>query len=81
MAVAQVIPLVAVMAICLFLNSYFKTLAAERLDSAILYPLNQGLALMLSMLMASVFFGEKITVRCVIGLCSAFVGLLIINLL
>ena len=69
------------MAVCLFLNSYFKTLAAARLDSAVLYPLNQGLALMLSMIMAAVFFKEKITPRCVIGLCLAFGGLLIINLL
>ena len=77
----RAIPYVAVMAVCLFLNSYFKTLAAARLDSAVLYPLNQGLALMLSMIMAAVFFKERITARCVIGLCLAFGGLLIINLL
>ena len=77
----RAIPYVSVMAVCLFLNSYFKTLAAARLDSAVLYPLNQGLALMLSMVMAAVFFKERITARCVIGLCLAFGGLLIINLL
>lgn len=80
-SVAKVIPFVAIMAVCLFMNSYFKTLAASRLDSAILYPLNQGAALILSLLMAAAFFKEKITVRCVVGLIVAFVGLLIINLL
>lgn len=77
----KVVLIVAIMAICLFLNSFFKTLAATGLDSAILYPLNQGAALILSLLMAAIFFKEKITVRCVIGICLAFVALLIINLL
>jgi multidrug transporter EmrE-like cation transporter len=58
-----------------------KTLAAQRLDSALLYPLNQGSALILSIIMASVFFKEKITARCIVGVCMAFGALLIINLL
>lgn len=78
---SKIIPFVAVMAVCLFLNSYFKTLAAASLDSAILYPLNQCAALILSLLMAAIFFKEKITVRCVVGICMAFAALLIINLL
>lgn len=77
----KIIIFVAVMAVCLFLNSYFKTLASAKLDSAILYPLNQGGALILSLIMAAVFFKEKVTVRCVVGICMAFAALLIINLL
>jgi drug/metabolite transporter (DMT)-like permease len=77
----RVIAFVVIMAVCLFLNSYFKTLAATGLDSAILYPVNQGAALILSLLMAAIFFKEKITVRCVVGISMAFVALLIINLL
>lgn len=77
----RVIAFIAIMAICLFLNSYFKTLAAASLDSAVLYPVNQGAALILSLLMAAIFFKEKITVRCVVGISMAFVALLIINLL
>ena len=81
MKLGGAILIVGIMAVCLFLNSYFKTLAAQRLDSALLYPLNQGSALILSLLMAAVFFKEKITARCIVGVCMAFAALLIINLL
>ena len=81
MQLGRVLIVVGIMAVCLFLNSYFKTLAAQRLDSALLYPLNQGAALILSLLMAAVFFKEKITARCIVGVCMAFGALLIINLL
>ena len=70
-----------VMSICLFLNSYFKTLAAEHLDAVLLYPLNQGAGLILSTAMSATLFHEKLTAKCVIGLLTAFVGLLIINAL
>ncbi len=74
-------PYILVMAICLFLNSYYKTLAAFYLPSIILYPLNQALSLILSTIMSAVFFHEKITLKAVIGITTAFVGLLFINLL
>lgn len=70
---------ILVMAVCLFANSYFKTLAAKYLDSAELYPLNQGVSLILSSLMAAVFFRERLTKKCVTGMTVAFVGLLLIN--
>ena len=76
--IASYIP---VMAICLFVNSYFKTLAAGTLSAVLLYPLSQGGSLILSTLMAAFFFREKLTVKAVIGICTAFAGLLIINLL
>ena len=72
---------IVVMAICLFVNSYFKTVSAKYLDSAVLYPLNQGMALILSSVMAAVFFKEKLTLKAIVGLILAFVGILIINLL
>ena len=72
---------ICIMAICLFANSFFKTLAAGRLDAVLLYPLNQGCALIIAALIASVFFGEKITAKAVIGMTVAFAGLLIVNLL
>lgn len=72
---------ILIMAICLFANSYFKTLAAGHLSAVLLYPLNQGCALILSAIMASVLFKEKITTKAVIGILTAFIGLLIINLL
>lgn len=72
---------ILVMSICLFVNSYFKTAAAKYLDSAMLYPLNQGLSLVLSLFMSAVFFDEKFTSKAAIGALFAFVGLVIINVI
>jgi small multidrug resistance pump len=69
------------MAICLFVNSYFKTLAASSLSSVILYPLNQGMSLVLSSAMAAVVFKERLNLKAIIGIFAAFAGLLIINLM
>lgn len=72
---------IAVMSVCLFASSYFKTKAAGFLDSAQLYPLSQGLALMLSSIMSAVLFHERLTLKCIIGLVLSFAGLIIINVL
>lgn len=72
---------VLIMSVALIANSYFKTKAALDLDSAKLYPLSQGTGLILSTLMAAVFFKEKLTVKCIAGICIAFVGLLVMNVL
>lgn len=71
---------VAVMAVCLFAYSYFKTLAALYLPSVILYPLSQGAGLILSLFMSAIFFKEKLTVKCIVGIVIAFTGLLILNM-
>lgn len=72
---------IMVMSICLFVNSYFKTKSASYLDSAQLYPLNQGLSLTLSSIMSASLFHERLTLKCIIGLVLSFVGLIIINVL
>lgn len=72
---------IPLMALFLFVNSYFKTLAAKYLSAVLLYPLNQGCALILSAIMATVLFKEKLTIKAVIGIITAFISLLIINLL
>ena len=69
------------MSVCLFANSYFKTLAAGILPSAKLYPLNQGASLILSSFMSMIFFKEKMTGKCIIGIILSFIALLVINLL
>lgn len=69
-----------IMAVCLFLNSYFQTLAASSLLSAQLFPLAKSLALILSVTMAAVFFKEKVNLKCILGVLTAFAGILIINL-
>ena len=72
---------ILIMALCLFANSYFKTLAAGYLSAVLLYPLNQGCALILSAIMSAALFKEKLTLKAIIGMITAFAGLLIINLL
>lgn len=72
---------IVIMALCLFLNSYFKTLAAAYLDAALLYPLNIGGSLILSMIMSAIAFREKITPKSVAGITISFVGLIFINVL
>lgn len=72
---------VVIMSACLFLYSLFSTMAAGRLPSTQLFPLLQGGALVLSMLMSAVFFGEKITLRCILGIAITFTALVFINFL
>ena len=71
---------ILVMSVCLFLNTYTKTKAAEYLPSAELYPLSQGGALVLSTGMSALFFGERLTFKCIVGVVIAFAALLMINL-
>ncbi|MBO6263540.1 MAG: EamA family transporter, partial [Clostridia bacterium] len=64
---------IAIMAVFLFANTYFKTLAANILDSVMLYPLSQGLSLLLSLIMSALFFKEKIKPISIIGITVLFV--------
>ena len=72
---------ILVMSLCLFFNSYFKTKAADTLDAAQLYPLNQGCSLVLSTVMAAALFKERITAKGVVGILLSFAGLIIINVI
>ena len=73
-------PLIALMSTCLFLNSFFKTIASRKLDMTVIAPLSQGAALILVAIMSAIFFGEKIKPRCVVGIILAISALLIMNL-
>lgn len=79
--IKSVIWYIPVMALCLFLNSYFMTTAAAYLPAVLLYPLCQGAGLIMSSLMSAAFFKEKITGKCVAGLLLAFAGLVVMNML
>ena len=81
MGLKSVFGYILVMSICLFANSYFKTVAAEYLDSVKLYPLNQGAALILSSAMSATLFKEKLTLKGIAGIVISFIGLIIINVL
>lgn len=72
---------IAVMALCLFCHSYFQTLATAvfGMSSQVMYPLLKGGSLVFSTAMAALFFGEKLTKRSALGIVTAFLGLLFIN--
>ena len=70
---------VVIMSVCLFVNSYFKTLANNYLPPAQLYPIYQAGGLIFSALMSRLFFRERITLRCLLGLTVAFVSILLLK--
>ena len=70
---------IVIMAVCLFSTSFFRTLAAQYLDAVLLYPLSQGCSLILSSLMSVFLFKEKLNLKAIIGIITAFIGLIIIN--
>lgn len=69
-----------VIAAALFMNSFTKTLAAETLTSAEIYPVLQGANLIASAVLAQILLKEKITPRSLVGISVAFVGLILMNL-
>ena len=71
--------IIAIMSACLFINSYFKALANNYLLPAQVYPIYQAGGLIFSALMASIFFKEKITLRCVLGLVLAFIAIILLK--
>ena len=77
--VKPVIGYVAIMAVCLFLNSYFMTRAASDLDSVILYPMNQGLAMVFSSVMSVTLFKEKLNIKGVFGIVLTIGTIVLIN--
>ena len=72
---------ILIMSVALIMNSLFITKAAHLMDSAQLFPLNNAMALILSSVMASVFFKERMTIKCIAGMVIAFMGLIIMNIL
>ena len=72
---------VVVMAFALFFNTYFMTSASVELPASLLYPISQGGALVLSTIMCSIFFNEKINIKCIIGIVLTFVALIMINVI
>lgn len=68
---------ILIMAICLFLNSIFKTLAGKTLNSMQIYPILQGLSMICSVIMSAVFFKEPIKKKSVLGMIIAFFGILL----
>ena len=72
---------IVVMAFALFFNTYFMTCASVELSASLLYPISQGGSLVLSTIMSSVFFGEKINLKCIAGIILTFCALILINII
>lgn len=80
---AKALPLITVMAICIFAVNYFQTLATGKygMSPQILYPVIRGGSLIITTVNAMLFFGEKPTRRSILGTLTAFAGILAINIL
>ena len=72
---------IAVMAVCLFCNSYFLTLANGYLPAVKLNPLANVAALLIGSVLSVVCFKEKLKTVSVIGISLMIIGVIFINLL
>ena len=72
---------IAIMAIFLFCNSYFVTLANGYLPSVKLNPLLNVSALLVGLFISVVFFKEKLKTVSVIGISLMIIGVVFINVL
>lgn len=79
----RALPHIVVMAICLFAAAYLQTLAtgAYGMSSQMLYPIIRGGCLLTVNITAMLFFGERPTVRSILGSLIALGGMLCISLL
>lgn len=66
-----------VMAIGNFASTYFQSIAAKTVDSIILYPVFNALILIAGGVVSTVFFKEKFTKSCLVGLILVFVALIL----
>ena len=63
----------------MYIATYFQTLAAKTLDAVILYPVTTALNLGGSTVMANIVFGDKITVKSVVGTLLVFAAVVLIK--
>ena len=79
----RAVPLIAIMAGCLFASSYLQTFVTSRLgvNPDFLYPVIKGGCLVMSNCMGMLFFGEKITARSVIGSLITITGIVLMSVL
>lgn len=71
---------IGVMAAGLFVYNYFKTCAAEIVPAAKMYPLMQGISLVITIVMAALLFGERIKWKSASGIALTFAALCMMNL-
>ena len=79
--ISKSIVYIIIMAVSLYLTTFFKTLAADYLPSTALYPLYQASMLILNGAMGAIFFGEKITSKSIIAVVISILGIVFINII
>lgn len=79
----KAVPLIAIMAGCLFASSYLQTLVTSvyGVNPDYLYPVIKGGCLVTSGGMGMLFFGEKITVKSTIGSLVTITGIVLMSVL
>lgn len=80
---SRVVLHILIMAICLFGANYLQTVATSDygMSSQVLYPITKGGCLITVNFTAMIFFGEKITLRSILGSLVALVGIICISTL
>ena len=69
-----------ILSVILFAINQLATVAAKNVPSAVMFPINDGGATIISAVTAAIFFKEKLTARSVCGLLLGIASLMIINL-
>ena len=72
--------LISIAAVMIYIYSYFATLAAGELPSAVYYPLTRGVGMLLTVLCDTLIFKQKLTKNIFIGLIFIFASILLTNL-
>lgn len=68
------------MAICTLFYTLSSTAAAGLLPSSVLFPLKQGLAMIVNVAMSAIFFKERVKPSEIVGVALAFCAMILINL-
>ena len=79
----KVVGYIFIMAVCMFTANYLQTVATNNfgMSSQVLYPILKGGCLITVNFVAAIFFGEKVTVRTVLGSATALGGMILMNVL
>lgn len=75
----KILSYMVLMAIFLFVNTYFKSLAGGLLTSSQLFSINTGGSLVLASIMASIMFKEVPNLKSIIGIILTFVALFMLK--
>ena len=77
------LPHIAVMAACLFIATFLQTACTSDygMSSQVLYPAIRGGCLIIGFLLGAVFFGERVTLRSILGAFTALLGVVLLNIL